>query len=55
MFSDEEIAKHTNVCAEVKFEEPANNKEEKEQPSEDLQTSQNLADQQKSLSSKFMM
>ena len=55
MFSDEEIGKHTNVCAEVKFEESANSKEEKEQPSEDLQTFQNLADQQKSLSSKFMM
>ena len=55
MFSDEEIGKHMNVCAEVKFEESANSKEEKEQPSEDLQTFQNLADQQKSFSCKFMM
>ena len=55
MFYNEEIAEHANVCAEAKFEESANSKEEKEQPSEDLQTFQNLADQQKSLSSKFMM
>ena len=55
MFSNEEIAEHANVCAEAKFKESANSKEEKEQPSEDLQTFQNLADQQKSLSSKFMM
>ena len=55
MFSNEEITKHRNVCAEAKFEESANNKEEKEQPSEDLQTFQNFANQQKSLSSKFMM
>ena len=43
------------MCTEAKFEESANSKEEKEQPSEDLQTFQNLADQQKSISSKFMM
>ena len=55
MFSNEEIAEHANVCAVAKFEESADSKEEKEQPSEDLQTFQNLADQQKSLSSKFMM
>ena len=55
MFSNEEIAEHAKVCPEAKFEESANSKEEKEQPSEDLQTFQNLADQQKSLSSKFMM
>ena len=55
MFSNEEIAEHPNVCAEAKFEESANSKEEKEQPSEDLQTFQNLADQQKSFSCKFMM
>ena len=55
MISNEEIAEHANACAEAKFEESANSKEEKEQPSEDLQTFQNLADQQKSLSSKFMM
>ena len=55
MFSNEEITKHRNVCAEAKFEESTNNKEEKDQPSEDLQTFQNFANQQKSLSSKFMM
>ena len=55
MFSNEEIAEHANVCSEAKFEESTNSKEEKEQPSEDLGTFQNLADQQKSLSSKFMM
>ena len=36
MFSNEEIAEHANVCSEAKFEESANSKEEKEQPSEDL-------------------
>ena len=36
MFSNAEIAKQANVCAEPKFEESANSKEEKEQPSEDL-------------------
>ena len=55
MFSNEEIAEHANVCAEAKFEESANSKEEKEQLSEDLQTFQILTDQQKSISSKFMM
>ena len=45
MFSNEEIAEHANVCPEAKFEESANSKEEKEQPSEDLQAFQNLADQ----------
>ena len=55
MFSNEEIAEHANVCPEAKFEESANSNEEKEQPSEDVQTFKNLADQQKSLSSKFMM
>ena len=55
MFSNEEIAEYANVCAEAKFEESRNSKEDKEQPSEDLQTLQNLADQQKSLRSKFMM
>ena len=55
MFYNEEIAEHANVCAEAKFEESANSKEEKEQPNEDLQTFQNLADQQKSLISNFMM
>ena len=55
MFSNEEIAEHANVCAETKFEESANSKEEKEQPSEYLQSFQNLAHQQKPLSSKFMM
>ena len=55
MFFNEEVAEHANGCAEAKFEESANSEEEKEQPSEDLQTFQNLADQQKSLSSKFMM
>ena len=54
MFSNEEIAEHANVCAETKFEESANSKEEKEQPSEYLQSFQNLAHQQKPLSSKFM-
>ena len=55
IFSNEEIAEHAIVCAEAEFEESANSKEEKEEPSEDLQTFQNLADQQKSLSSKSMM
>ena len=55
ILSNEELAEHANLCVEEKFEESANTKEEKEQPSEDLQTFQNLADQQKSLSSKFMM
>ena len=55
MFSNEEIADHANVCAETKFKESANSKEEKEQPSEDLHSFQNLAHQQKPLSSKFMM
>ena len=55
MFLNEEVAEHANVCTETKFEESENSKEEKEQPSEDLQTFQNLADQQKSLSSKFMI
>ena len=55
MFSNEEIAEHANVCAEAKFEESANSKEEKEQPSKDLQTFQNLADQQKSYRGNFMM
>ena len=55
MFSNEEIAEHAKVCTEVKFEESANSKEEKEPPSEDLQTFQSLVDQQKSLSSKFIM
>ena len=55
MFSNEEIAEHAEVCTEAKFEESANSKEEKEPPSEDLQTFQSLADQQKSLSSKFIM
>ena len=55
MFSNEEIAEHPNGCAEAKFEESANSKEEKEQLSEDLQTFQILTDQQKSISSKFMM
>ena len=55
MFSNEEIAEYANVCAEAKFEESANSKEDKEQPSEDLLTLQNLADQQKSLRCKFMM
>ena len=49
------MKKHANVCAEAKFEESANSKEEKEQLSEDLQTFQILTDQQKSISSKFMM
>ena len=49
MISNEEIAEHANACAEAKFEESANSKEEKEQPSEDLQTFQNLADQQNHL------
>ena len=52
MFSNEEITKHAKVCAKAQI---ANSKQEKEQSSEDLQTFQNLADQQKSLSSKFMM
>ena len=55
IFSNEEIAEHANVCTETKFEESANSKEEQEQPSEDLQSFQNLAYQQKPLSSKFMM
>ena len=55
MFSNEETAEHANVCAETKFEESANSKEEKEQVSKDLQTFQNLVDQQKPLSSKFMV
>ena len=55
MFFNEEVTEHANVCAEAKFEESANSKEEKEQPSEDLQTFKNIADQQKLLSSKFMM
>ena len=55
MFFNEEVAEHANRCAEAKFEESANSEEEKEQSSEDLQTFQNLADQQKLLSSKFMM
>ena len=42
MFYNDEIAEHANVCAEAKFEESANSKEEKEQPNEDLQTFQNL-------------
>ena len=36
MFSNEEIAEHANVCTEAKFEESANSKGEKEQPSKDL-------------------
>ena len=55
MFSNEEIAEHANVYAEAKFQESTYSKEEKEQPSEDLQIFQNVADQQKSLSSMFMM
>ena len=51
MFFNEEIAEN----AEAKFKESANSKEEKEQPSEDLVTFLNLADQKKLLSSKFMM
>ena len=54
MFSNEEIAKHANVSAKAIFEESANSKEEKKQPSEDPQTFQKLADQQKPLSSKIM-
>ena len=54
MFSNEEIAEHANVCAEAKFEESANSKGEKEQPSKDLKTFQNLADKQKSLRGNFM-
>ena len=53
MFSNEEIAEHSNVYAEAKFQESTNSQDEKEQPNEDLQTFQNFADQQKSLSSRL--
>ena len=45
IFSNEEIAERANVCTEAEFEESANSKEEKEQPSEDVKAFQNLADQ----------
>ena len=49
------LPKRRTLCAEAKFEEFTNSKEEKEKPTEDLQTFQNLADQQKSLSRKFIV